>query len=78
MLHGPAEAALEAQNQSVPPVPPQCRGVCSPFTSPPSCALTPGTERFALGQASLRHCIPSVLHRDDWVLCSTVPRFTQQ
>lgn len=31
MLHGPAEVALEAQTRSVPPVPAQCRGLCSPL-----------------------------------------------
>ena len=76
MLHGPAKAALEAQNQSVHPIPAQCRGLCSPFTSPPSCALIPGTEQFALGQASLQHHMLSLLHRDSWVLCSAVPKFT--
>lgn len=75
-LHGPAEATLEAQNRSVLPIPAQCSGLCSPFTSLPSCALNPGTKWFDLGQASLQHHMLSVLHRDNWVLRSTVPKST--
>lgn len=68
MWHSPAEAALEAQNQSV-PIPVQCRGPCSPL--PPSWALTP-----ALHSACSSACC--TFPRDNRELCSTVPKFTQQ
>lgn len=61
----PAEVALGAQNQPV-PVPVQCRGLCSPIPS------QLGTSSGLHSACSSASCM---FHR---VLCSTVPKFTQQ
>lgn len=76
MARRSCRATLEVQIQTVAPAPGQYRGLCSPFTSPPSCASTPGTQWFTLGQPSLHLPTVSVFLRDDRVLCSAVPKLT--